>query len=65
MSSYSKVARDPLICAIGYNENVPGYKERLLVAWDEEKRGKIREKKSHVSTNKGRTSKINWNTVTN
>ena len=39
MSSYSKVAQDPLIRAIRHDKDVPGHEERLLVAWDEEEPG--------------------------
>ena len=39
MSSYSKVAQDPLNRAIKHDKDVPGHEERLLVAWDEEEPG--------------------------
>ena len=40
------------------------HEERLLIAWDEERRGIIHVEVSHMSINKGRTFKITWNAAT-
>ena len=45
-----KCARNPLIRSFKNNKDVPGHEERLLMAWDEGRCGKICAEASQMST---------------